>query len=89
MTNEKDLFIAKFQPNATKLEYANREILISRGIGFVYLSCMDENSNPLTTHIDDVLYLSQAHSNLISLGPLNKKGIDFKVVGDKIILHYL
>ncbi len=56
MTNEKDLLIGKLQPNATKLECANGKILASGGIGSVRLSCMDENRNPLTTRVDDVLY---------------------------------
>ena len=89
MTNEKDLFIGKLQPNATKLECANGEILTSGGIGSVRLSCMDENRNPLTTRVDDVLYSPQAHSNLMSLGQLSEKGIDFKAVGNKMTLHRL
>lgn len=89
MTNEKDLFIGKLQPNAIKLECANGEILISGGISSVRLSCMDENRNPLTTRVDDVLYLPQAHSNLMSLRQLSEKGIDFKAVGDKMTLHRL
>ena len=59
MINEKDLFIRKLQPNATKLECANGDILISRGIGSVCLSCMNENRNPLTVPVDDVLYSPQ------------------------------
>ncbi len=89
MTNKKDLFIGKLQPNATKLECANGQILISGRIGSVRLSCIDENRNPLTTRVDDVLYSPQAHSNLMSLGQLSEKGIDFKAVGDKMTLHRL
>ena len=68
MTNEKDLFIRKPQLNAIKLECVNRQILISKRIGSVRIFCMDENRNPLTTRVDDVLYSPQAYSNLMSLG---------------------
>lgn len=61
MTNEKKLFIGKLQPNVTKLEYANKKFLIFARITSVYLSCMNENKNPLTTYIYDILYLSQTY----------------------------
>lgn len=89
MTNEKDLFIEKLQPNARKLECANGQFLISGGIGLVCLSYMNENRNPLTTCVDDVLYSPQAHSNLMSLRQLSEKGIDFKAVGNKMTFHRL
>ena len=78
---EKDLFIRRLQPNATKLECANGEILTSGEIVSVHLSRMNEDRNPLTTRVDDVLYPPQTHSNLISLGQSSEKGIDFKAVG--------
>lgn len=89
MTNEKDLFIGKLQPNTTKLECANRQILISGRIFSMYPSCMNENRNPLTTSVNDVLYLPQVYSYLMLLGQLSEKEIDFKSVENKIILHYL
>lgn len=55
MTNIKDLFIGKLQPSAIKLECANRQIFISEGIGFVCLSCMNDNRNSLPIHIDNIL----------------------------------
>ena len=50
---------------------------------------MDENRNLLTTHVDNVLYSLQAHFNLMSLGQLSEKGIDFNAVGNQMILHRL
>ena len=47
----------------------------------VHLSRMNEDRNPLTTRVDDVLYPPQTHSSLISLGQSSEKGIDFKAVG--------
>lgn len=89
MTNEKDLFTEKLQPNATKLKYANRKILIFEEIGFICLSCIDKNRNPLTTCVDNVLYLPAACSNLMSLGHLSEKSIYFKIIENMIILHCL
>ena len=89
MTNEKDLFIGRLQPNVIKLKCANREIFTSKRMGLVCLSCIDENRNPLTTYINNDLYSPEAHSNLMSLDQLSKKGIDFKAVGNKITLDCL
>lgn len=89
MINKKDVFIEKLQPNVTKLEYANREIFISREIDSVYLFYIDENRNQLTIYVNDILYSSQNLSYLMSLGQLSKKGIDFKDIKNKMILYYL
>ena len=50
---------------------------------------MDENRNPLTTRVDNVLCSPQASSNLMSLGQLSEKGINFKAVGNEMTLHRL
>lgn len=86
MTNKKNLFIGKLQPNIIK-EFINRKNLIFRGIRFVCFSYIDKNKNLLNTRIDDVLYLSQACLNFISLDQLSEKDIDFKAVGNRIILY--
>lgn len=57
ITNKKDLFIRKLQLNIIKLEYVNKKIFISKKIGSVCLFCIDENRNPLTTFVDNILYL--------------------------------
>lgn len=65
ITNKKNLFIRKLQLNITKLECANRKIFTSGEISFVCLFYIDENRNPLTTRVDNILYSPQVCSNFI------------------------
>lgn len=67
MTNKKNLFIKKFQPNAIKLKYTYRKILTSREISSICLFYIDKNKNTLTTYVDNFLYLTQAYLNPMSL----------------------
>ena len=53
----------------------------------IRLSCLKEDGSKSSTTINDVLYVPEAKTNLLSLGQLSKQGMDIKNNGAKMYLH--
>ena len=80
------MFISHLTKSLAKIEYANRNHLLAKGVGKIRLSCLKKNGFASITVINDVLYIPEAKANLLSLGQLSEQKIDMKTTGTRIIL---
>lgn len=72
--------------SSTKIECANGDYLLAKGIGKIRLSCLNEDGSGSSTTINYVLYVPETKLNLLSLGQLSERGVDFKITGARMYL---
>ena len=87
LTSERNVFIGRLEESSTKIECANGNYLLAKGVGKIRLSCLKEDGSASSTTINDVLYVPEAKANLLSLGQLSERGVDIKTIGAKMYLH--
>ena len=87
LTSEKSVFVGRPIESSTKIECANSNYLTTKGVRKIKLSCLKEDGLASSITINDVLYVSEAKANLLSLGQLSERGVDMRTIGAKIYLH--
>ena len=65
------MFVRRLTEFLTKIECANGNYLTAKGVGEIKLSCSKKYGSESSTTINDVLYISEAKANLLSLGQLS------------------
>ncbi len=68
LTLERNVFVGRLAESSIKIECANGDYLLVKGERKIRLSCLKENGSASLTTINDVLYVSGAKANLLSLG---------------------
>jgi hypothetical protein len=72
ITGRRDQFIGDLRPTKRKIECANGEFMMAKGIGDIKIDSI-HGSQLRSTVIKGVLYAPKASENLISVGKLEKK----------------
>lgn len=80
------MFIGHLTKFLAKIEYANENHLLAKGVGKTRLSYLIKNGFASTIVINDVLYILKAKANLLFLGQLSKQEINMKTTNAKMIL---
>lgn len=86
MTLEKNIFIDHLTKSSTKIECANGDYLLAKGVGKIRLSCLKKDDSLSIITINDVIYVLKAKANMLSLGQLSKQGVDMKTTDTKMLL---
>lgn len=76
--------LAKF---STKIECTNRNYFLAKKEGKIRLLNLKKDNSALSSTINNILYVSKAKTNLLSLDQLNKQGINMKTTGVRIYLY--
>ncbi len=72
LNSEKRVFVKRLTESLTRIKGANGNYFTAQGVGKIKLSCLKEDGSASSTTINDVLYISKAKANLLSLGQLSE-----------------